>query len=300
VPIYILPGRQKTRYDLQLLYAVLHNYVYRTWFQPYKSEIDWGQFLAQVIAINPSSPLLLPKTPANAAQFAATMSRAICTRVETVQRKVGVRGDELGEIPFGEVLLLQQELGFGHWEPIRCRKFLSLQPLFRAVAIVIRIRDYSIAVPDIAEIPVLLVLMGVEEGLSAPITLDSITHDGTHKHHRVDGSIQAVETSLATAVRFVMDLEKREVAAFGPNPDPEQTCKEPRRSRLLGSHEALSWATHHGQEEQEEAPEGPSSSRVDTKIYQEWTGAGANYDANTAQGWEREYQELVEEELNKS
>jgi hypothetical protein len=297
VPIYILPRRAEARCSFGSLCAALHNYVYRAWFQPYKSEIDWGQFLAQVIGIHETPPLLPAETPANVARFAATMSRAICARVEAVQQKIGDRTDE--EIILGGMVGLQQELGFESWEPIFSQKFRSLQPLFRAVAIVINLGDYRIAIPDIAEIPVLVVVTGIEEGLSAPITLESITHDDTHKHHRVDDSIQVVETSLATAVRFVMDLEKCEVAAFGPKPDPGQASKEPRRSCLLGEYEALVLAQRYGWEE-EEAPKGPSSSWVDTNIYREWTGAGANFDANTALCWERKCRTRVEEELSKS
>jgi hypothetical protein len=52
-PIYILPGDPGAFWEWQFLLVVLHNYLYRTWFRPYRSEIDWGQFLAQVIRIHP-------------------------------------------------------------------------------------------------------------------------------------------------------------------------------------------------------------------------------------------------------
>jgi hypothetical protein len=171
------------------------------------------------------------------------------------------------------------------WEIVRDQKLWVMQPLFRAVAIAIKKNDYSIAVPAIAEIPVLLVITGVKEGLSAPITFDSIA-DKISVRHETEDPVQAVETSLETAVRFVMALEQRELAAFGPRPDPTETCKDPRRSCMLGDGEALLLAKQRGWEG-DEAPQGPSSTWVDLNIYREWTGETASWDDRAAQDWER-------------
>lgn len=73
---------------------------------------------------------------------------------------------------------------------------------------------------------VLLVLTGVEEGLRAPITLKSIA-DEIIAHHQTDDSVKVVETSLDTAVRFVMKLEERELTAFGPRPDSRNPTGAP-------------------------------------------------------------------------
>jgi hypothetical protein len=54
-PIYILPHASLSRWDWQVLRIALHNYLYHTWFRPYGSEIDCGQFLAQ--------PIIVPSTP---------------------------------------------------------------------------------------------------------------------------------------------------------------------------------------------------------------------------------------------
>lgn len=43
-PIYILPGT-----GCRLLNMVLHNYVYRRWFCPYRSEIEYQRFLCKFI-----------------------------------------------------------------------------------------------------------------------------------------------------------------------------------------------------------------------------------------------------------
>jgi hypothetical protein len=211
------------------------------------------------------------------------MSRAIWARVENTQQRLGGRSHETTSP--NEMNGVRKEVGLSDWEPVHEQKFRIMQPLFRAVAIAIKQDDYSIAVPDIAQIPVLLIITGVEEGLSAPITFDSIA-DKISAHHKTKDSLQAAETNLATAVSFVMGLEKRELAAFGPRPDPAETCKDPSRSCLLGRGEALFLAQQRGWEG-DEAPEGPSSTWVDFNIYREWTGEGAEWDGRVAQGWER-------------
>ena len=83
------------------------------------------------------------------------------------------------------------------------------------MAIVILHDDYDYTIPDIGQIPVLIVLTGVTNGLSAPITFEPIVH-------RIKSFIQdnVIQTTLETAIAFILDLEKREVAAFGLRPDP--------------------------------------------------------------------------------
>ncbi len=310
LPIYIWPDTSLSRDFLKLLPLALHNYLYRTWyvdfrveppmarreqlcpfdfcrgwltrwvrFRPYRSEIDWGQFLAQVLRIHedPAGPALSATDgPVKVARVASSISRALCARIDTVQQKIGYRPNRI--ITRAEMEALKAELGFTQMHPVGIinPKFISLQPLFRALAIVIRSADYTTSTPSIAEVPVLIVLTGVEDGLSAPITFDSIA-DKIKVHHRIEDSIQVAETSLATAVSFAMDLEKREVSAFGPKPDPAETCKEPKRSGWLCDGEALALARGDGWEGSE-APEGPSSSWVDLDIYPDWTGDSAEQD----------------------
>ncbi|KAK3359530.1 hypothetical protein B0T25DRAFT_600640 [Lasiosphaeria hispida] len=99
------------------------------------------------------------------------------------------------------------------------KEFFILQPLFRALAIVIRHESFDPDTSDIGQLTAMLVRTGTEEGLSSPISSDPIAP-------RITGFTcgsrreLAVETTLETTVDFVMDLEKREVAAFGPRPDP--------------------------------------------------------------------------------
>ncbi|KAK3294393.1 uncharacterized protein B0H64DRAFT_433567 [Chaetomium fimeti] len=195
-------------------------------FQPYQSEIDHGQFIVQPITIlrTPSRLMTASPRPTETAQFAAALSRAICTHVETAQRKIGRRthGAGLDYMEKSELLPLLKDIGpgAGDWETIEDQRFLVLQPLFRAVAIVLHARDYDVFIQDISQIPVLLVLTGNVEGLSAPIAFDHIADQVVVHHDHAADSVQVAETRLSTAVGFLMHLEQRELAAFRPNPDP--------------------------------------------------------------------------------
>ncbi|KAH6839641.1 hypothetical protein B0I37DRAFT_394125 [Chaetomium sp. MPI-CAGE-AT-0009] len=281
-PIYILPNNSLSVQHWQLLFVVLHNYLYNIWFQPYRSGIDWGQFIAQVIAIRSTPEFLTTESPTEVAHFVASLSRAICAHTEATQRKIGDRAHSV--TPLGEMRELAEEVGIFDWEMIHEQRFHLLQPLFRAVAIVFwGAGQYSVSsISSIAEMPVLLVLTGVEEGLSAAITLDSIS-DEIGAQHLADDSVKVVETSLATAVRFVMNLEEH----------PTEYCRAARRSYFRSEKDLASLALRHGWEGDKAVPTGPSSSWVDTTIYREWTGEGARFDHVGARSWEEKCRKMA-------
>lgn len=63
----------------------------------------------------------------------------------------------------------------------------------------------------------LIVLTGDDSGLSAPVTFDSIRAQSLpigRGDAMIYGDVQVVRVSLSTAVRFILDLEQREEAAF--------------------------------------------------------------------------------------
>jgi len=46
-PFFLMP-HGSTSWDVwKMLYIVLHNYIHWMWLKPYKSEIEFGQLLAQ-------------------------------------------------------------------------------------------------------------------------------------------------------------------------------------------------------------------------------------------------------------
>lgn len=105
----------------------------------------------------------------------------------------------------------------------------------------------------------------MEDGLSAPISFERIAD-------KIDGCAgdarSAVKTTLETAVDFVMDLEAREAAVFGLQPDPVASW-EPHLAT------ANCWESLQGGE----PLTGPSSQYVDTEKFTQWTGEGEVYDS---------------------
>ncbi|RSL49574.1 hypothetical protein CEP54_012372 [Fusarium duplospermum] len=225
-----------------LLLMVLHNYLYRKWFRPYRSDIERGQFMAKVVlAIDQPDT----KDEGSAVDLAMRMHSTTTTRLDS----------------------------------IRAPQFYTTRPLFRAMAIVIPGQSYYTCglVSRIATMPVLIVLTGEHEGLSAPISFDSIAD---RAEAVTVGGKEAIRTNLETAVDFIMFLEKREEGAFGPQPDPTASTGASALDNRTGEWlyenvqimaEQLGWDG--------EPLVGPSSQWVDTDKYPDWTGQGAQTDA---------------------
>jgi len=105
----------------------------------------------------------------------------------------------------------------------------------------------------------------VEDGLSAPITFESII-DKVDDYAGEDGN--AVKTTLETAIDFVIGLEAREAAVFGLQPDPVtifQSC-------LVT---ALTWKSLYPSE----VLVGPSSQFVDREKFPLRSGDGEHSDS---------------------
>lgn len=261
-------------------------------FRPYRSEIDNGQFLVQPIAVHSFPAGLTAATStrlSETAHFAASLGREICAHVETVQQKIGSRthGMGLGTYVFKkrELRALLKAIGPSarDSEDIEDQRLLKVQPLFRAVAIVLRGSDFDVFTEDISQIPVLLVLTGIEEGLSTPITFDRIADRVVVRRDQSTDSVQSAETTLSTAVGFLIDLEQRELAAIRSKPD---LYNEPTHT-LFVSDQTLALNRRRYGWEAADVPKGSSANWVDTDIYQEWTGEGADYGEGTAQDWEK-------------
>ncbi|ETR98243.1 hypothetical protein M419DRAFT_89470 [Trichoderma reesei RUT C-30] len=185
---------------LCLLLQTLHNYLYGRWFRPYKSEIEYVQFIAKTL------------------------------------------------------------------------------------------EEYSDKDLDIAQLPVLLVRTGTEDGLSAPISFESIAH---HIHSAIHDTAKgeiAVRVALEVAVDFIMMLEKRETDAFGHQPDPIASTRDLEDGGLAGRYEILQTAETLGWGDEPLA--GPSSGWVDTKIHTGWCGGGVDSD-----NWKRRAQRLERENV---
>ncbi|KND87029.1 hypothetical protein TOPH_08327 [Tolypocladium ophioglossoides CBS 100239] len=281
VPIYVLlwanvpeatlavPGIYVIR---PLINIVLHNYLYRKWFRPYRSEIEWGSFFAKVMQ---PRDFEMGFEPHEIADRVAAMSASLCTQVDVTQRRMR-EIDSLDETERQRTIRELEVVNFHNQD------FFVLQALFRAVAIVICIEDYFTAagtLPEIAQTPVFIVLTGIEDGLSAPILFDAIA-DKVEVYHFGETS-KAARTSLGTAVDFLMGLEVRETLAGGLKPSEAPSAEDYRdcflrhEGSLLTEASKLGWVG--------ELPTGASSRWVDVERYLEWSGLGAELDAGCMQ-----------------
>ncbi|PNP56341.1 hypothetical protein THARTR1_03497 [Trichoderma harzianum] len=141
--------------------------------------------------------------------------------------------------------------------------------------IIIRLEEYNDVDLDIRQLPVLLVRTGIGQGLSAPISFEPIAHKIKTVIQRTNSSEAVVQVTLETAVDFVMSLDKREVAAFGHQPDPTLSTRNLGDGGLYGP-SILKEAQRMGWGDEEFR--GPSSKWVDTERYPEWSGEGARMD----------------------
>jgi hypothetical protein len=252
VPIYIYEASSSPHYQLSLLYIALHNYIYRKWFRPYQSEIEFNRFLTKVAIVN---SIGMKTTTHFVIDHVLFLHKGIVEQIKSAQDKAKNAFRSLSE-----AYTIQNPESF------------VLQPLFQAMAIIILSDDYDHTTPDIRQIPVLIVLTDVTDGLSAPITFEPILD-------RITSVIQdnAIQTTLETAITFILDLENREVAAFGVRPNPTIYAKDwtmlSRHSiKTLRISDLLGW--------EGEPLTGPSSTWVNRELYPEWSGQGADIDAD--------------------
>ncbi|KAJ4011821.1 hypothetical protein NW752_004221 [Fusarium irregulare] len=248
VPLYIMRGdRQKQGPWSGLLSAVLHNYLYMKWFRPYRTDIERRQFIAKIVNCKDEP---VSNDDATAVDVAMAIRSTIQTRLLNLPPK----------------------------------QFYTISALFKALVIIIPSQSYSIcsSIANISAMTVLVLLTGEDDGLSSTITFDSIED---HVERVTFRGMSGIRTKLEIAEDFIMSLEKREVAAFGPQPDPVS-------STARDSSDIYASSDNHMYEYEERiamrlgwrygAIVGPSSKWVSAARYPEWTGWGANADARLA------------------
>lgn len=193
VPIYILPG-DGTHCKPYSIPLSLLNYLYKRWFRPYRSDIEYGQFIAKVIY----APNWTGRNTGSAVvNLVTTLNKSICSKLDEARQSL--EGKRHGSY-------MEEKNRLPHYH---------IRPLFKAIAIAVCGEDYNFQVmtTKIRRMPALVVLTGHTEGLSAPITFDSIM---SKAQLGVISGRHVARTCLETAVDIVMALEAREEAAFGP------------------------------------------------------------------------------------
>lgn len=277
-----------------LLLQTLHNYLYGRWFRPYKSEIEYVQFIAKTFL---PELLLEDLRPGPLANLAVSVHAAICNRAQEIRDAVKNLSPHHSRSNWDPPPAnCPRTLGRGAYSRmeleriIRHQEFFVLRPLFRAIIIIIRLEEYNDKDMDIAQLPVLLVRTGIEDGLSAPISFEPIAHQIHSAIHDTANGETAVRVALEVAVDFIMMLEKRETDAFGHQPDPIASTRDLEDGGLDGRYGILQRAKKLGWGDEPLA--GPSSEWVDTKIHTGWCGGGVDSD-----NWNRRAQRLEREKV---
>ncbi|RKK70871.1 hypothetical protein BFJ69_g11473 [Fusarium oxysporum] len=186
------------------------------------------------------------------------LNARICNKVASVQKYVQA-------CPVGE--------RFSPNQTFRDERFYIMQPLFKAVTIILLNDDYDVRMVDVGKVPALLTLTGEGDGLSLPLSFESI-------RDKVEDFIPEaiVRVRLNTAIEFVIAQQEREVAFFGPQPDPVESTKELENGTCCNMQEVRAFANQLGWIG--EPLQGPSSAWLDPEIYTEWLGNGAKKDKN--------------------
>jgi hypothetical protein len=187
--IYIVP-RQRGRDDYFRL--ALHFWLYRKWFRPYQNDIEHNQYIARIFRAAHIPPRVSTE---KLVDYVHLTHMLVCGEIFAVQTFIDAHSETGSVYNDGQHFVLQ--------------------PLFRAVVIVALADTYDSRVKDIGKIPVLLTLTRLQQGLSQPLTLDPV------KNQVIEYvSESAVKVTLQVAINFVQQMEQREIAAFGPKPDP--------------------------------------------------------------------------------
>ncbi|KAM5517863.1 hypothetical protein FOXYSP1_08648 [Fusarium oxysporum f. sp. phaseoli] len=96
-----------------------------------------------------------------------------------------------------------------------------MQPLFKAMTIIVLNDDFDVRMVDIGKMPALLTLRGEGDGLSQPLSFDSIKNKVDTIVSKPTGRVR-----LHVAIDFALAQQEREVAFFGPQPDPVESKKK--------------------------------------------------------------------------
>ncbi|KAH8897354.1 hypothetical protein GQ53DRAFT_778467 [Thozetella sp. PMI_491] len=249
VALYVIPTPK-----ISLLTTVLHNFIYRQWFRPYRSELGGKRFICKsIMPLDLEEESFPSQTTINSLK---SLNEVICTDVEA-RRRVWKEEAETSNHAASPASPVQHQLA-AH------QKYI-LQPLFRALFIVVCSQDYQNEdSANVGRLPVLLVRTGIEDGLSAAITFNSIQQ--SIRRSVIQGEV--VETTLEVAIGFVINLEAREASVFGLQPDPEALWKSDNGN-------SFAWWT---KSRADEPPVGPSSRFVDEAKYTLWEGSGEEFD----------------------
>jgi len=252
--VYFLTGSPNT------FHRMLHNYMYNVWYRPHSNpRIEYDEFIATFIyplpvdsgAPESKTPYLdgpvgcrgLPWSYEDSQKIrelldqTAFLHGSLSTEAQALVDKkkldAKVRWDEnqkLNSTASGQMSPTDLEEGLFSWEHL---SNFHVQALFKAIIIVVADAEAKVYRHNVAGFPVYLVRTGNEEGLSEPISFESLYIQGdVMETDWYDGpETTAVATSLAAATNFILRLQERERCSFGECALPKQSPESWERNR---------------------------------------------------------------------
>jgi hypothetical protein len=259
-------------------------WLHRKWRVPWRSHIEWGQFIAKIIIVRNtgSSGIVFEDEqqmePRLAIDRIIHLHALICQQSETVRRKVAAeKPEERENKPF-------EKWGLAEYDSPRDLQqdqvsgFFQLRPLFRAVAVLIHGRGEYTRM-KVHDHGVYVIRTGVTEGLSAPIPLEDLIEAVPTENFDTDlfwvkGTkdwvLKAVKTTPPVAYDFLDKLQQREDAVFGQQPDPVESTKNSRAGYLMSPGRLGKLARGFGWEDDWDLPSGPSAEWVPDGMTVSW------------------------------
>ncbi|KAI0546691.1 hypothetical protein F4679DRAFT_403432 [Xylaria curta] len=276
IGLYILDEGQRFPYSRAI---PLEAWLWRQWFKPYSTDIEAERTFVRIFA----------------AKYDIKGYKGLDAKLDdliNVHCNVCEQSERLRDIACLEagpdlLPLMNGPLRRPHWGHINARvakdehwrHTLLIQPLFRAIFMVLMQPDDS-TIPRprgirwIADVQVRLILTGITEGLSAPISLEEIREYSKGTPY-ISGD-QTITTTLDVATKFILRLEQREINAFGIKPNlrrlitkisPPWILEYREKAKLLG------WVEERDGRLDKLSPR--SSEWVNRIIFPKWLGNGA-------------------------
>ncbi|KAI1355603.1 hypothetical protein F5Y01DRAFT_310489 [Xylaria sp. FL0043] len=275
IGLYILDDLQRFPYIKAI---ALECWLWRQWFRPYSTDIEARRTFIKIFAAKYDAK----DYRGSEAQLDDLIS-VHCNVCEQSQRLRDIACIEMGPdlLPLMKGPLRGPPWGHENERVAKdeyWRHTLLLQPLFRAIFMVLMHPNTDIVRPRgikwVADLQVRLVLTGIVEGLSAPISFQEIREYS--KGIAYTSGDRTITTTLGVATKFILRLEQREINAFGIRPNlcrlisdisPPWILEYREKAKLLG------WIEERDGKLDELSPR--SSEWVDRKIFPRWLGNGA-------------------------
>ncbi|KAI1385201.1 uncharacterized protein F4822DRAFT_337202 [Hypoxylon trugodes] len=257
----------------------INSWMHRQWFDPYRTDVEFCRFPIKSFAVHYNVAALGSNPDTD--QLIA-MHTDICERAQLTTAVGNGTGDPTLPIlgPLRGPATPDIDIPVAHYDS--CERAHILQPLFKAFFMVAT--NYGVGnsgfgeLDDVAKITVRLILTGITDGLSAPISFEPLREnalDGTYAPNS-----NTITTTMGAATKFILELEAREISAFGIRPDIKALSREEisrafRFSKDAGLEYAkeLGWVEARDGRLDEVSPR--SAEWVNPEKFPLWVGTGA-------------------------